>query len=171
MKCFKKLKSFFHLNRKERKKDFETSMDICGDTYQRDMDTNKLKRFNRSKVENITLNVYEDLQRGYASFISTEVQKDIYRLFKDTLKFEDLFRQDFLVARGVKMNSKKRDEIEEIVKILSKLHPELGFKLTFNPFDFRDEDLFITILFLNGKRETLSPNIVVRYDEPKLFKI
>ena len=152
MKCFKKLKSFFHLNRKERKKDFETSMDVCGDTYQRDMDTNKLKRFNRSKEKNITKNEYEDLQRGYASFISTEVQ-------------------NFLVARGVKMNSKKRDEIEEIVKILSKLHPELGFKLTFNPFDFRDEDLFITILFLNGKRETLSPNIVVRYDEPKLFKI
>lgn len=75
------------------------------------------------------------------------------------------------MARTVKMNCKKRDEIEEIVRILSKLHPELGFKITFNPFDFRDEDLFITVLFLNGKRETLFPNIVVRYDEPKLFKI
>lgn len=73
MKCFKKLKYFFYLNRKERKKDFETSMDVCGDTYQRDMDTNKLKRFNRSKVENITLSVYEDLQGGYTSSISTEV--------------------------------------------------------------------------------------------------
>lgn len=146
-------------------------MDVCGDTYQRNMHTNKLKRFNRSKVENITLSVYEDLQGGYASSISTEVQKDIYHLFKCVLKFEDFFRQDFLVARGVKMNNKKRNEIEEIVKILSKLHPELGFKLTFNHFDFRDEDLFITVLFLNGKRETLFPNIVVRYDEPKLFKI
>lgn len=171
MKFFRKLKSIFELNKKERQEDFETSMRVCGDTYQREMDTNKLKRFNRSKVENITLNVYEDLQSGYASFISTEVQKDIYRLFKDILRFEDFFRQDFLVARGVKMNNKKRKEIEEIVKILSKLHPELGFKLTFNPFDFRDEDLFITVLFLNGKTEWLFPKIVVSYDKPQLFKI
>lgn len=171
MKCFKKLKALFQLNRKEREKDFKTSMKVCGDTSQREMYTNKLKRFDRSKVENITLSVYENLKSGLDSSISTEVQKDIYHLFKGVLKFENFYRQNFLVARAVKMNDRKRDEIEEIVKILSKLHPELGFKLTFNPFDFRDEDLFITVLFLNGKRETLFPNIVVRYDEPKLFKI
>lgn len=171
MKCFKKLKALFQLNRKEREKNFETNMDVCGDIWQREMNTNKLKRFNRSKAENITLSVYESLQSGLTHSISTEVQKDIYLLFKEILKFEDFFRQDFLVARGVKMNSRKRNEIEEVVRILSKLHPTLGFKLTFNSFDFRDEDLFLTVLFLNGERETLFPKIVVNYGEAELFKI
>ena len=171
MKCFRKLKSIFRLNKKERKKNFETNMDVCGDTYQREMDTNKIKRFRRSKVENITLSVYESLQSGFTHSISTEVQKDIHHLFKNMLKFEDFFRQDFLVARAVKMNDQKRCEIENAVKILSKLHPDLGFKLTFNPFDFRDEDIFITALFLNGKTEWLFPKVIVVYDKPELFNV
>ena len=171
MKCFKKLKALFQLNRKEREKDFKTSMKVCGDTSQREMYTNKLKRFDRSKVENITLSVYENLKSGLDSSISTEVQKDIHHLFKNLLKFEDFFRQNFLVARAVKMNDRKRSEIEEIVRILSKLHPDLGFKLTFNPFDFRDEDVFITALFLNGKTEWLFPKVIVVYDKPELFNV
>lgn len=171
MKCFKKLKALFQLNRKEREKNFKTSVRVCGDTSQREMYTNKIKRFNRSEVENITLSVYENLKSGLDSSISTEVQKDIYHLFKGVLKFEDFYRQNFLVARAVKMNDRKREEIESSAKILSKLHPDLGFKLTFNPFDFRDEDIFLTALFLNGKTEWLFPKVIVVYDKPELFNV
>ena len=69
------------------------------------------------------------------------------------------------------MNSEIEDKITEKMKMLSRMNSEVGFKLVFNPFDFKMEDTFTTVLFLNGKEEWIYPRFNVSYDKPKLFKV
>ena len=62
-----------------------------------------------------------------------------------------------------------RGRIVEKARMLSRMNEDVGFKLVFNPFDFKMEDTFIIVLFLNGKEEWIFPKFYMSYDKPKLF--
>lgn len=139
---------------------------------------NKVKRYSYSKRYNLLLQVYEKSGDGfspisfyYPSDNDRVIQKDIDNMFRGLVEWKDYPYSSGLRASGVKVTKEVKTTLSEKMLYLSRLYPEMGFRLTLNSHDFRDEDYFISWYFLNGESEICYPIITIEHEENRLFKI